>query len=48
MIKQKKSSNDDLDEKVRRFDRKVINNYLIPFTVSLITTLLTLLALYAL
>lgn len=48
MVKQKKSSNDDdIDEKVKQFDRKVIGDYLIPFVVSLVTTLLTLAALYA-
>lgn len=47
MVKQKKPSNDDIDEKVKQFDRKVIGDYLIPFVVSLVTTLLTLAALYA-
>ena len=47
MVKQKKPSNDDIDEKVEQFDRKVIGDYLIPFVVSLVTTLLTLAALYA-
>lgn len=47
MVKQKKPSNDDLDEKVKKFDRKVICDYLIPIFVSLVTTLLTLAALYA-
>lgn len=47
MVKQKKPSNDDIDEKVEQFDRKVIGDYLIPFAVSLVTTLLTLAALYA-
>lgn len=46
MVKQKKPSN-DIDEKVKQFDRKVIGDYLIPFVVSLVTTLLTLAALYA-
>lgn len=48
MVRQKKPSNDDdIDEKVKQFDRKVIDDYLIPFVVSLVTTLLTLAALYA-
>lgn len=47
MVKQKKPSNDDIDEKVKQFDQKVIGDYLIPFVVSLVTTLLTLVALYA-
>ena len=45
----KKLINDNLDftKKVKQFDRKVIGDYLIPFVVSLVTTLLTLAALYA-
>lgn len=43
--KNKSSHEDDLDEKIDRFNKKAYWDYLIPFFVSLITTLLTLAAL---
>ncbi|WP_168180811.1 MULTISPECIES: hypothetical protein [Lactobacillus] len=43
--KNKPSHEDDLDEKINKFDEKVCWDYLIPIFVSLVTTLLTLAAL---
>lgn len=42
----KQGSHISLDEKIKKFDRKVIGDYLIPIFVSVIATLLTLAVIY--